>query len=535
MSRTAALISRLRGPLVELVRPGEGELTGPEIQRLGQIVLPIVIGGTNVIGAGAVLVLAVFVVPMPAISHLRHLELINAVAAAIYVAVAVPVGIAIGTHRLFALRRWLLEERPATIEEMRLVLHAPMRLFVLQVALWLGGAVVFGLLNLTYSGTLAIRVVIVVVVTGLVTAACAYLATERLLRSAAARALADGAPGPIAVPGVATRAVLAWALGTGLPMLGVVAIGILALTGDKASNRTALGITMVVLGGIGIAVGLLAVTLAARTTADPIDSVRRGLAKVQTGDLDVRVPVYDVSQIGQLQLGFNQMVAGLAERERIREAFGTYLDHDVAEHILKEGTDLAGEEVEVTIMFIDVRDFTGFSEQTPARDVVAALNRLFERIVPTIHEHGGRVDKFVGDGLMSVFGAPNRQPDHADQAFRAALEIERTVAPGHELQIGIGLNSGTVVAGNIGGAGRLEFGVIGDAVNVAARVEAATRQTRDALLISGSTKRLLSDDHPELVEREGVELKGKTESVRLYALAAATAGSATATDPATRA
>jgi len=433
-----------------------------------------------------------------------------------YVAFAFPVGIGLGTHGLLALRRWLLEERPATPKEVRLVLYAPLRLFVLQVSLWLLAAIVFGVLDFSYSARLGQRVVIVVAITGVVTAACAYLGTERLLRSAAARALEDGIPEGVKVPGVTTRALLAWSLGTGLPMLGVVAIGILALTGDPASTRQALGTTMVVLGGIGIVVGLIAVTLAARTTADPIGSVRRGLSKVQTGDFDVRVPVYDASQIGQLQLGFNQMAAGLAERERIREAFGTYVDPDVADKVLSEGTNLAGEEVEVTVLFVDVRDYTGFAERTPAPEVVASLNRLFELIVPVIHERGGRVDKFVGDGLMAVFGAPSRQPDHADRALAAALEIARAVEP-EELKIGIGLNSGPVVAGNIGGAGRLEFGVIGDAVNVAARIEAATRQTGDTVLVSERTKDLLTTGHPELQEREGVRLKGRTANIRVYA------------------
>ena len=240
---------------------------------------------------------------------------------------------------------------------------------------------------------------------------------------------------------------------------------------------------------------------------------------MQRGDFDVHSPVYDGTQIGQLQLGFNQMVEGLAERERLRETFGAYVDPDVAQRILEEGTSLEGEEVEVTIMFVDVRDFTSFAERTPAPEVVAAINRLFECIVPIIHEHGGRVDKFVGDGLLAVFGAPRRLEDHADQALAAALEIERKVRAGDagELEIGIGLNSGPVVAGNVGGSGRLEFSVIGDPVNVAARVEAATRQTGDTVLIAERTKELLKDTDARLVEREGAELKGKTQPVRLYA------------------
>jgi len=125
----------------------------------------------------------------------------------------------------------------------------------------------------------------------------------------------------------------------------------------------------------------------------------------------------------------------------------------------------------------------------------------------------------VGDGLLAVFGAPRRQEDHADEALAAALEIERAIRDefAGELSIGVGLNSGTVVAGNVGGAGRLEFSVIGDAVNVAARVESATRQTGDTILIAARTRQLLRSSPVVLAERPDVALKGKTEPVMLYA------------------
>jgi adenylate cyclase len=518
MSRADSLSSALRRGFVELARPGEGGLSGRTLLRFSYAVLPAAIVLTNVIGACAVLVLAEFAVPMPKVADPSHVRMVNAIAAAAYVAIAVPLGVLIGIRGMLPLRDWLREERPATDRETRILLHAPLRLFAVQVSLWFGAAAVFGVLNLTYSSRLALRVVIIIVLTGLVTAACAYLLTERILRSGAARALAGGMPSRVTVPGVATRAVLAWVLGTAVPLLGVVAVGVLALSGDSSTDRSDLGVAMVVLGGVGLAVGLLAVVLAARTTVEPVDSVRRALGRVERGDFDVRVPVYDATQIGQLQLGFNAMVAGLAERERIRDAFGTYVDPEVAEHILDEGTDLEGEQVEVTIMFIDVRNFTGFAERTPAAQVVAAINRLFERIVPVIHAHGGRIDKFVGDGLMAVFGAPRRQRDHADQALAAALQIERALdSDGGPLSVGTGLNSGDVVAGNIGGDRRYEFSVIGDAVNVAARVEAATRQTGDTVLVAQRTGELLTGPHPELVERTGVVLKGKQETVRLYA------------------
>jgi adenylate cyclase len=512
-----AIPSTAKGALTELVRPGEGDLSGPAMWRIGSVALAALIVVINLIGSGAVVVIAGIVVPEPTVSG--HIFLVNGLVAVGYVAIAVPLGVVLGTRGLLRLRDWLREERTATLTEMRLVLYAPFRLLVLQLALWWAAAVLFGLINTQYSDQLALRVALTVALTGLVTASCAYLATERMLRSAAARALAQGAPRRFAVPGVATRAVLAWAVGTGVLLAGIVAIGTLAIVDTNGLTISKLGVAMIALGGTGIVVGLIAVILAARTTADPIAALRRALARVQTGDFDVRVPVYDGSQIGQLQLGFNEMVAGLAERERIREAFGTYVDPEVAEHILEEGTDLAGEEVEVTVMFIDVRDFTGFAERTPAREVVAAINRLFETIVPIIHRHGGRVDKFVGDGLLAVFGAPRRLADHADRALAAALEIAEIVRSGDAgpLQIGTGLNSGTVVAGNIGGDRRYEFSVIGDAVNVAARVEGATRQTGDQVLVSDATAKLLKEPPAELVERSGVELKGKRESVRVFA------------------
>jgi adenylate cyclase len=510
------------GTLQELLRelryPGETGVSGRVLWRVGRAWLTLVIVFTNLIGVLAVLTIALFVLPKPPLSDATQIELFNVLVAAAYAALAVPAGVGLGTRRLLRLRTWLLAERAATLAETLAVLRAPQRLFALQVALWFAAALLFGVLDSTYSGALGVRVGVLVAITGLVTAACAYLLTERILRPAAARALSQRPPGRLVTLGVATRSVLAWTLGTGLPLLGLVAIGVLALGQPRGVSIHRLGVAMVVLGAVGIAVGLLAVTLTARATAEPIESVRRALTRVQRGELGVQVPVYDGTQIGQLQLGFNEMVAGLAERERIRQAFGTYVDPDVAERILQEGTSLAGEQVEVSIMFVDIRDFTAFAERTAATEVVAALNECYARFVPIIHEHGGRVDKFVGDGLMAVFGAPRRLEDHADRALAAAVQIAVEQRSGRGLQIGIGVNSGLVVAGNIGGAGRLEFSVIGDAVNVAARVEAATRQTGDVILIAERTRELLGSDRPPLSERTGVVLRGRSEPVRLFAV-----------------
>jgi adenylate cyclase len=341
-----------------------------------------------------------------------------------------------------------------------------------------------------------------------------FFVMEQLVRPALAdvgRDLPEG--GAAAEP----RITLARRLLIAVPAIIVVAGTVVAgIVGDHTLPTLAVGVGASL--AVAFTIAALMVVLLADSVAGPIADLREAAERVRAGDLEVRVPVVSLDETGALARSFNTMVEGLRERERIRDAFGTYVDRDVAEHILREGTDLAGEEVEVTMMFIDIRDFTGFAERSSAPEVVATLNRLFELIVPLIHEHGGHVDKFVGDGLLAVFGAPRRQEDHADQALAAALAIEHAVREQgpEDLEIGIGLNSGTVVAGNVGGAGRLEFSVIGDAVNVAARVESATRQTGDTILVAENVKALLGNDAVELEARPSVPLKGKSGSVMLY-------------------
>ena len=495
-----------------------GAKSGRGLSLRTQVYVTLAVWFANLVGAIVVFVYASWVVPTPDLDNATEVRLVNLVAFGIYLAFALPVGGLWGARRLRAIGRWLREERGPNEREQRQILRAPLRIALVNAALWLLATVVFAVLNATFSLRLALVVAITVALGGVTTSAFAYLASERLFRAAAARALAAGAPERPVVPGVTARALLAWALGTGVPAFGLLLAGVFALTWAQVT-RAELAITALGLAGIAFFVGLLITLLTARATADPVLSVRRALRRVERGDLDAEVPVYDASELGLLQAGFNRMVDGLRERERIRQAFGTYVDHDVAERILEEGTSLEGEEVEVTLLFLDVRDFTGYVERSDAREVVSVLNRLFERAVSIVHERGGHVDKFIGDGLLAVFGAPRREPRHADCALKAALAIADAVEEefSGDLSIGLGLSSGKVVAGNVGGAGRLEFSVIGDAVNVAARAEEATRETGDTLLLTDETARRLEECEIELEERGAEELKGKGEEVKLWA------------------
>ena len=251
----------------------------------------------------------------------------------------------------------------------------------------------------------------------------------------------------------------------------------------------------------------------------PIADLGEATRRVSEGDYGARVPVVSTDETGELARSFNEMVAGLEERERLRDAFGTFVDPTLTERVLEEGTDLRGDEVELSVLFLDVRGFTTFSEQADAHTVVARLNELYEEVVPVILRHGGHANKFIGDGLLAIFGAPERHTDHADRAVAAAIEVADVVRERFrgELRVGIGVNSGRVVVGTIGGGGRLDFTVIGDTVNTAARVESATRQTDDDVLITEATLSALSDRADGFDERPPVPLKGKSEPVRLYA------------------
>ena len=260
----------------------------------------------------------------------------------------------------------------------------------------------------------------------------------------------------------------------------------------------------------------------------PLRDLAAGTERVAAGDFTVRIPVVQDDDLGALAASFNRMQSGLAERERLHSAFGSYVDPALARRLLAQGDDVfAGERVEVTVMFVDIRDFTAFAEANTAEDTVAHLNSLFEIVVDAADAHGGHVNKFLGDGAMVVFGAPEFLDDHADRALGCAAEIDHCVAERFHgaIRIGIGINSGTVIAGTIGAAKKREFTLIGDTVNVASRVEQLTKTTGDAVLITQAVLDAATT-HPHVVNHRGAhELKGKARPVTVHALGVASTDS----------
>jgi adenylate cyclase len=253
----------------------------------------------------------------------------------------------------------------------------------------------------------------------------------------------------------------------------------------------------------------------------PIRDLAGATKRVAAGDFSKRLPVVQDDDLGALSASFNRMQAGLAERQRLQVAFGTYVDPVLAGRLLEQGDDVfTGERREVTVMFIDVRDFTPFAEANTAEDTVTRLNELFQIVVPAVVDDGGHVNKFLGDGAMAVFGAPNDLAGHAGVAVSAAVRIQRLVAErfGGELRIGIGINTGVVIAGTLGGAGHLEFTLIGDTVNVASRVEQLTKITGDPILLTEHTLAALVSAPSGVLDRGVHLLKGKSVGVRVFGL-----------------
>src|SRR4051794_26534097 len=297
----------------------------------------------NAVGAFVVVVLAVFLLPTPQLDDRGHVLFVNLVAAAIYLAAAIAVGTTWGVRRLRAALEWLREERAPDDEERRTTLLVPLRQLRTNGVLWLVAAAGFTVLNARYSGALAVMVGLPVLLGGVTTCATAYLLAERVSRPTYARALAHGVPEKPVLPGVTTRALLAWALGSGVPLVGLCAVAIVALAGDEVGEQE-VALTALALGFVALVIGAAITWQAARAVADPVRSVRDALARVEAGDYEANVPVFDGSDLGLLQAGFNRMNEGLREREELRDLFGRHVGEDVVRAAIERGIELGGQE-----------------------------------------------------------------------------------------------------------------------------------------------------------------------------------------------
>jgi adenylate cyclase len=394
---------------------------------------------------------------------------------------------AAGRRRTQDALRWLSEGRPPDTREHRLTLTLATEQVKLDVIVWTLATIVFGLLNgIAFSWGLAAIVAVTVFLGGETTCALTYLLYERSMRPVIARALAERPADAAVAPGVTLRLAMAWLLGTGVPLLGVFVLGAVGLLGSAQHHRY-VGGAVLFLAVIGAGTGFVATVLAARAIADPLTAVRRGLERIERGELDVHVGVDDSSEVGQLQAGFNRMAGGLRERQRIRDLFGRHVGEEVAKEALSEGVRLGGEERQVAALFVDLVGSTSLALALPPTEVVHLLNRFFRVVVQVVEGEGGLVNKFEGDAALCVFGAPVVCLDPSGDALRSARTLAARLATElPEVDFGIGVSAGVAVAGNVGAEHRFEYTVIGDPVNEAARLAELAKQRPERVLAASA-------------------------------------------------
>ena len=246
------------------------------------------------------------------------------------------------------------------------------------------------------------------------------------------------------------------------------------------------------------------------------------MQRVGAGDHDVRVPVDDAGEIGLLQEGVNTMVAGLAERERLRDLFGRHVGTTVAQQALVTGVSLGGELRTVAALFVDITGSTSLVLRSGPEEMVGLLNRFFAIVVDAVESEGGLVNKFGGDAALCVFGAPAEHPDPAGAALRAARRISAAVRAAGELDLGVGVACGQVWAGQVGAASRLEYTVIGDPVNEAARLTDLAKDEPGRVLASEDALRDAGEEEGRHWSPGAVaELRGRHQPTRTWVLRAA--------------
>jgi adenylate cyclase len=319
-----------------------------------------------------------------------------------------------------------------------------------------------------------------------VAATASFLLGERALRPAFAIALDGRPPPPQPALGIGTRVVLAWVLGAGLPLALIGVLPFLVQDADLGLEWPILTLSI-----IGLVSGFAIVLNAARSISRPLAPVRTALIEVGEGNLDVEVVVDDGGEIGRLQAGVNEMVLGLRERERVVDLFGRHVGTAVARQAVADGARLGGEVRDISALFVDLRGSTALARRRSATEVVELLNRFFATIVETADEAEGWLDKFEGDGAMCVFGAPDVQPDHLERALRTARllgeRLAQLRAAEPDLDAGVGVATGSAVVGHVGTEHRLEYTVIGDPVNVAARLTVAAKSRPGRVLTTLET------------------------------------------------
>jgi adenylate cyclase len=409
--------------------------------------------------------------------------------------------------------RWVDEERRPITTERWIVLSHPVRQSVSAFLAWLGAAVIFGVV-LQPTRNSQIQVAVGVVVAGLFTCALQELLLDRSFRPIFALVL-DEANLPRWRRELLTRVMVGWLLGSAVPILAVGLAPLFVSADDLASGNTKFRLVFAVV--TACLAGGLVMRGAAGAISEPLNEVTDSLARVREGDLDVHVDVTHIGEMGRLQQSVNDMVEGLRDRRAVRDLFGRQVGLDPGD-VSDDGiARLGGEARQITALFVDLDGFTAYTLSHTPDEVVTELNAFFAVVIGVVTGEGGWVNKFEGDAALCIFGAPHSQADHAARALRAAAALPGALAAQPEqFRVGIGVATGLVVVGNVGTAERHEFTVIGDAVNVAARLTELAKRSYGGVLAAQETIVAVGESETGWREAGTETLRGRSMPTRVF-------------------
>lgn len=480
---------------------------------------PLYLGSTllaNFFGAVLVFAFVRYGLPIPEQASVVEDRTRNIVIFGIYLAFAGAVSVGTAAYMLKNVITWQLRGGAPTRAEQMAALHAPLRQAIVNLVLWFVGGIIFVLLTVQEMPSLAVAVIVTVAMAAAITFGFTYMLGERILRPVAAQALSEGRFDRTFTPGVGTRMAMTWGLGTLIPVIGIVLLCATQLTTDLVFSPNSLAIAIILLCVMAIVQAFALSMLTASQISDPIKQLRRAIERVARGETEIQVEVFDGSEIGRLQVGFNRMMEDASERRVLRELFGQHVGEDVARRALQFGTELGGETRFVAVLFVDMVGSTAAASERPPSEVVDLLNEFFRVVVDVVDRHHGFVNKFVGDAALAIFGAPLDRPDAPTAALSAARELRFALADIDGLDIGIGVSAGLAVAGNIGASERFEYTVIGDPVNEASRLTELAK-FRPSRVLASTSALYFAEEHEqgcwELGEQ--VQLRGRRRSTQL--------------------
>lgn len=380
---------------------------------------------------------------------------------------------------------WFISGAPADAQRRRAVVRIPHQQVYATFLAWSCALVVYAVWD-RGSGYPTVFVMTGGFVLAAVSSAClTYVFAERAARPLAVIAMRDSPNGHVE-HSVKKRMLVVWVVSSAVPMCGLLMINIgrgieylppVAGTVDWATLVLAL---------VSLAAGVRVIVLVGSAIADPLIDLRKAVDRVDQGDLSTRVAVYDMSELGVVQHGFNSMVDGLEERERVRELFARHVGDTVAAQALEGGGAARGIKTIVGVLFVDITGSTRLATQHDPVAIAAVLNRFFTIVADVVGRHGGFINKFEGDAALAIFGAPVSLDSPADAALGAARDLAAQLTQSLAIKWGIGVSYGTVFAGNIGAETRYEYTVIGDPVNESARLSDAAKREGVPVLASGA-------------------------------------------------